>query len=162
MHVKAFDICVLSGELGPKRKQGDYQVPEGFYHIDRFNPSSNFHLSLGIDYPNASDKILGDPQKPGGDIFIHGSCVTVGCLPMTNEGISEIYLYALYARAAGQRDIPVYIFPFEMTDRNLQTYIKRYPAHKTFWENLKKGHDRFIGDRKELAVKIDNKGNYLF
>src|SRR6188768_3895478 len=57
-HLKDYSICSSSGVLGPKRKFGDLQVPEGFYQIDRFNPTSNFHLSLGINYPNASDKAL--------------------------------------------------------------------------------------------------------
>ena len=55
--IKDIDICALSGNLGPKRQQGDLQIPEGFYNIIIFNPSSNFHLSLGLDYPNKSDKI---------------------------------------------------------------------------------------------------------
>lgn len=51
-----YRICARSGQLGPKRKQGDGQVPEGFYYIDRFNPTSNYYLSLGLNYPNLSDK----------------------------------------------------------------------------------------------------------
>ena len=58
--IKDYDICATSGVLGPKRRQGDGQIPEGFYHINKFNPASNFYLSLGINYPNASDKILGE------------------------------------------------------------------------------------------------------
>src|SRR5687767_4805391 len=72
---KSYPFCYASGNLGPKRKQGDLQVPEGFYHVDRFNPSSNFHLSLGVSYPNQSDRILGRKGELGGDIFIHGDCV---------------------------------------------------------------------------------------
>ncbi|MFQ5335778.1 MAG: murein L,D-transpeptidase family protein, partial [Flavobacteriales bacterium] len=66
--LKDYAICFSSGELGPKRQQGDFQVPEGFYYINRFNPVSSFHLSLGINYPNASDRTLGK-SHPGGDIF---------------------------------------------------------------------------------------------
>ena len=71
-----------SGTMGPKRLQGDYQVPEGFYYINEFNPNSNYHLHLGLNYPNASDKILSDSLRPGGDIYIHGSCVSIGCIPL--------------------------------------------------------------------------------
>src|SRR5690606_38541321 len=78
--ILSYKICSRSGQLGPKRKQGDYQVPEGFYYIDRFNPSSNFYLSLGLNYPNAADKRNSKANHLGGDIFIHGSCVTIGCL----------------------------------------------------------------------------------
>src|SRR5688500_16111448 len=74
---KTYRVCALAGTLGPKRMEGDYQVPEGFYYINEFNPRSMYHLSLGLNYPNASDRILSDSIKLGGDIYIHGSCVTV-------------------------------------------------------------------------------------
>src|SRR5690606_23164532 len=61
-------VLAASGKLGPKRKEGDRQVPEGIYYIDRFNPKSKFHLSLGLNYPNKSDRIPGDPDEPGSDI----------------------------------------------------------------------------------------------
>ena len=78
---KTYDICATSGLLGPKRREGDLQIPEGVYYIDRFNPWSHFYLSLGINYPNASDRIRGNRNSPGGDIFIHGSCVTIAAYP---------------------------------------------------------------------------------
>src|ERR1051326_507525 len=99
--VKTYAICSSSGNVGPKRKQGDGQVPEGFYEIERFNPSSNFYLSLGVSYPNASDKILGSKGNLGGDIFIHGSCVTIGCMPITDDKIKEVYLMAVEAKSNG-------------------------------------------------------------
>lgn len=114
-----YRICDISGVAGPKRRQGDGQIPEGFYYIDRFNPASNFYLSLGINYPNSSDRILGNGDHPGGDIFIHGDCVTIGCLPITNDKIKELYLFALEARSAGQLKIPVTIYPVRMTTSNL-------------------------------------------
>jgi len=78
--IKIYQVCRQSGGPGPKRKEGDRQVPEGFYQLDRFNERSKFYLSLGLNYPNASDLILSDPDHPGGDIFIHGDCVSLGCL----------------------------------------------------------------------------------
>src|ERR1700746_2581259 len=54
---KTYNICAESGTLGPKRQQGDGQVPEGFYNVAAFNPYSSYYLSLGVSYPNASDKI---------------------------------------------------------------------------------------------------------
>jgi murein L,D-transpeptidase YafK len=77
---KTYAICNMSGTLGRKYKQGDKQVPEGFYCIERFNPKSNFHLSLGLNYPNQADAFFSDKSNPGGDIFIHGDCVSVGCM----------------------------------------------------------------------------------
>jgi murein L,D-transpeptidase YafK len=99
---KTYKVCAMSGSLGPKRMQGDYQVPEGFYYVNEFNPKSVYHLSLGLNYPNSSDKVLADSLQPGGDIYIHGSCVTTGCIPITNQQIEELYILATYAKNAGQ------------------------------------------------------------
>jgi murein L,D-transpeptidase YafK len=160
-----YAICASSGQLGPKRQEGDGQVPEGFYHIDRFNPLSNFHLSLGINYPNQSDIRKSKATRLGGDIFIHGSCVTIGCLPMTNDKIKEIYLYALYARNNGQKNIPVYLFPFRMTDAKFELFKKQYTENQVlidFWQNLKTGYDIFMTNTKELKAGVDAKGDYNF
>ena len=83
-----YDVCAASGGLGPKIKQGDLQVPEGVYSIDRFNPISSFHLSLGIDYPNTADLKRSAKANPGGDIFIHGACASIGCLAITDQYIN--------------------------------------------------------------------------
>ncbi len=88
--VHTYPIAGMSGALGPKRKEGDLQVPEGFYLIDRFNPQSRFRLSLGLNYPNASDRKRSDAQRPGGDIFIHGDNRSIGCLAMTDSKIDQI------------------------------------------------------------------------
>ena len=163
--IAVYDICASSGELGPKRKQGDGQVPEGFYKIDRFNPASNFYLSLGINYPNQSDRKKSNASNLGGDIFIHGSCVTIGCLPMTDDKIKEIYLYAILARNNGQNNIPVYIFPFRMTDNNFQIYKNQYSKNQgliDFWTNLKSGYDKFVLEKKSLNETVDKSGNYQF
>ena len=141
--ITSFPFCHSSGYLGPKRRRGDYQIPEGFYEIDRFNPESNFHLSLGVNYPNASDKIKSDATKLGGDIFIHGSCVTVGCIPITDDWIEEVYILAVEAKNNGQLSIPVHIFPSRLNENNYQELIKDYPNYKSFWSNLKEGYDYF-------------------
>lgn len=163
--IESYKICALSGELGPKRKQGDYQVPEGFYYIERFNPVSNFYLSLKLNYPNKSDRIKSKYNNLGGDIFIHGDCVTIGCIPMTNDKIKEIYLYAVYAKNNGQNKIPVYIFPFKMTDDNFSYYKKKYSSNTElikFWENLKTGYDKFINNKSDLVFEISETGDYIF
>lgn len=163
--VASYRICSSSGQLGPKRKQGDYQVPEGFYHIDRFNPASSYYLSLGINYPNLSDKKISTAKDPGGDIFIHGACVTIGCLPMTDDKIKEIYLYAMHARNNGQDRIPVYIFPFKMSSQNFEKYKIEYrqnPELIDFWNNILLGYNKFMLEKKELNVSTHNNGDYLF
>jgi murein L,D-transpeptidase YafK len=165
LKIATCDICRSSGKPGPKRQEGDGQVPEGFYHIDRFNPFSNFYLSLGINYPNSSDRKKSQAKRLGGDIFIHGSCVSIGCLPMTDEVIKEIYLYAVFARNNGQNKIPVYIFPFRMTDVNFNAYRQKYSANQeliAFWTNLKTGYDRFEKEKKTLDISVNKNGDYVF
>lgn len=136
----AYRLAGTSGTLGPKRRAGDDQVPEGFYHINRFNPASNYHLSLGLDYPNAADRQHAAPD-PGGDIFIHGSNATIGCLPITDACIRELYVLAVEARAAGQTSIAVHIFPFEMTPESLARRVAS--PHLAFWQSLVAGYQEF-------------------
>ncbi len=163
--LRKYNICARSGGLGPKSKEGDRQVPEGFYHVDRFNPSSNFYLSLGINYPNASDRKRSKASNFGGDIFIHGSCVTIGCLPMTDDKIKEIYLMAVHAKNNGQVKIPVYLFPFKMTSDNMAIYKSRFQNNKgllKFWENSKTGYDLFMKSPQNLKFSVTADGEYKF
>lgn len=165
VHLKNYRFCSTSGKLGPKRKQGDSQIPEGFYIIDRFNPYSNFYLSLGINYPNKSDRILGDDQNPGGDIFIHGNCVTIGCIPITDEWIKELYIIAVEAKNHGQAEIPVHIFPDRLDDENFEKLCHTYqgdPEIIRFWTNLKEGYDHFEINNSIPGTEIDTKGKYIF
>jgi murein L,D-transpeptidase YafK len=150
---RAHDVAAASGVLGPKRIQGDKQVPEGIYYVDRFNPKSNFLLSLGLNYPNEADRVHADKDRPGGDIFIHGNQLSIGCLAMTDEKIEEIYLLALGAREAGQKRIPVHIFPFRMTETNLREH-SRGSEWAEFWSDLKPIYDAFERTKKVPQVKI--------
>ena len=162
--VKEYPICTISGNLGPKRQKGDRQIPEGFYFIDRFNPSSNFYLSLGINYPNRSDKILGVSGNLGGDIFIHGGCVTIGCIPITDDYIKELYWVAVQAKSKGQHKIPVHIFPTKLEDENMERLKKTFPDSETliaFWQNLKVVYDRFEQNQKLPTIRVDERGTYL-
>jgi murein L,D-transpeptidase YafK len=84
---------------------------------------------------------------------------------MTNDKIKEIYLYALYAYNNGQKNIPVYIFPFRMTNVNFEMFKKQYAGNRElvdFWRNLKIGYDKFMTDTRELKAGIDAKGDYNF
>ncbi len=162
---RAYKTCANSGALGPKRAQGDGQVPEGFYEITRFNPMSNYHLSLGVDYPNRSDRILGGKQDLGGDIFIHGNCVTIGCVPIGDDAIEELYMIAVEARAAGQTRIPVHIFPARLDDQGLTRLQSEYATNGrllNFWANLKQGYDYFEQRRRLPVIAVDRMGKYGF
>jgi murein L,D-transpeptidase YafK len=162
--LKEYRICRLSGILGPKREQGDSQVPEGFYVVSGFNPNSNFHLSLKINYPNKSDRILGVRGNLGGDIFIHGNCVTVGCVPITDDWIKEVYLLAVEAHSAGQKSIPVHVFPVRMNEEGMNVLRKNFPADEPlldFWNNLKTGYDYFEKYRLVPSITVDSGGKYV-
>ena len=163
--VKDYRICALSGALGPKRWEGDRQVPEGFYFIDDFNPRSDFYLSMLINYPNYSDLLFGNKQKPGGDIYIHGGCSTVGCLPMTNNVIEEIYIICLNSKLSGQLNIPVHIFPTRFTRNGLNFLGREYgedDEKQKFWVNLKYQYDYFERNHKILPVMYTPDGEYVY
>ena len=158
---RTYDICASSGDLGPKRKEGDGQVPEGFYKIDLFNPTSEYYLSMRINYPNASDVILKEGLSPGGAIMMHGDCVTIGCLPMTDEKIKELYVLCLEAR---NRNTPVYIdiYPAKFTPENLKMLEEGYHKNKmSFWKTLKLGYDYFETNKWLPKINIDAKGKYV-
>ncbi|QPM91448.1 L,D-transpeptidase family protein [Pseudooceanicola algae] len=100
--LKAYDIGLGFAPTGAKQFRGDGKTPEGVYYIDRRNPNSQFHLSVGISYPNPNDLAFAQAngQNAGGDIFIHGkpdkyrnagNDWTAGCIAVTNEEIEEIY-----------------------------------------------------------------------
>ncbi len=162
---KTYKVCALSGALGPKRIEGDYQVPEGFYYINEFNPKSTYHLSLGLNYPNASDQLLSDSLKPGNDIFIHGSCVTVGCIPIQNNQIEELYLLASYAHDQGQDFIPVHIFPVRYNVEKSREYLSRAskddPGYQIFSNRLKEVFDYFEQNKKIPLISVNKKGEYI-
>ncbi len=164
--LKTYTVCSASGEVGPKRRMGDYQVPEGFYVINRWNPQSNFYLSLGINYPNASDLILSDKKNPGGDIFIHGNCVSIGCMAMTDSMIKEMYVAFVEAKNAGQAQIPVHIFPSRLigaaTWNQLQAAYDGDKALVSFWKNLQPGYEWFETKKTLPKVTVDTKGTYRF
>lgn len=162
---KTYRVCALSGSLGPKRWEGDRQVPEGLYFINHFNPKSDFFLSMLVSYPNYSDMVLGNKEKPGGDIYIHGACYTVGCLPMTDPIIKELYVLCLNARFQGQNNIPIHIFPTRFSKVSVGFLGKEYGEDETkhrFWLNLKAGYDYFEKNKKILPAMYTKEGKYVF
>lgn len=161
--IKTYNICAVSGLLGPKREKGDRQVPEGFYFISDFNPKSEYFLSLELNYPNYSDHALGK-TKLGGDIYIHGGCVTIGCLPMTNDGIQEIYTVCMNARINGQINIPVHIYPTRLNKDGINylnhEYVNDVPKMQ-FWSELKPEFEYFEKTHKLLPVMYTPEGRYV-
>lgn len=162
--VRTFPICASSGELGPKRMEGDLQVPEGFYTINHFNPFSTYYLSMGISYPNESDKKLGVKGKLGGAIYIHGKCCTIGCIPITDEYIKELYVMGVEAKNNGQANIPVHIFPFRMDGDNWDNFEVKFPdlkQHVEFWKNIQPGYQYFEKNKTLPKVTVAADGKYV-
>jgi murein L,D-transpeptidase YafK len=161
---KTYSVCALAGTMGPKRMQGDYQVPEGFYYINEFKPNSLYHLSLGLNYPNASDKIISRNVDPGGDIYIHGNCVTIGCIPIQDPQIEELYIIAMGAKSSGQDFIPVHIFPIRFDNPKSVAYFdkitKDQPDVQKFAATLKEAFDYFEKEKKLPVIVINAKGDY--
>jgi murein L,D-transpeptidase YafK len=159
-----FKIYAMSGTLGPKRQQGDCQVPEGFYYISDFNPVSSYHLSLGINYPNESDNKLSTAAKKGDNIYIHGARASAGCLAMSNYYIEDIYIYAVKAKTNGQQKIPVHIFPFKMTKENMERFghYQQFAKNQKLWNNLLTGYNMFEKNNRLPEVSVGNDGYYNF
>lgn len=100
--LKTYNVGLGFEPLGHKEIKGDGKTPEGDYRVDRRNPNSEFHLSIGINYPNAEDRAYAksNSKNPGGDIFIHGrpwkyrkggTDWTAGCVAVTNSEMEEVY-----------------------------------------------------------------------
>jgi murein L,D-transpeptidase YafK len=162
--VRSFEVCAASGALGPKRKQGDLQVPEGFYRVSLFNPRSDFHLSLGVSYPNAADRHHSRGVAPGNAIMVHGNCVTVGCLPLQDGPIEDLYLAAMMARDNGQQTIPIHLFPCRLDETECQDKLavlaKDRPDLASFWAGLRPGHDAFAATGAPPVVRANRDGTY--
>ena len=176
---KTYQVCKMSGRVGPKLKSGDYQAPEGFYQVTarQLNPNSQYHLAFNVGYPNAFDRQNG---RTGSAIMVHGDCVSIGCFAMTNKGIEEIYGYVAAALKNGQREVPVHIFPFRMSEGAIAResggggFASLFAARDTettlasgagqwgdFWRDLKKGYDLFERTG-EPPLAYACKGRYAF
>ena len=161
--VKKFPICEVSGEIGPKRRSHDLQVPEGFYHISKLNPYSRYYLSLQINYPNASDSIRGVRGRLGNEIFIHGECLSSGCIAITNDKIKELFVYCVEAYNSGQEEIGLTIFPAQLTDGSYSGLTTRYSKSKdkiSLWADLKKSYDLFNQTGVPSTVKFLRDGSH--
>jgi murein L,D-transpeptidase YafK len=156
--LKTYDICKWSGELGPKKKEGDRQAPEGFYTITpaQMNPNSNYHLAFNLGYPNAFDRAHG---RTGSHLMVHGACSSRGCYSMEDEQIQEIYTLARLAFQGGQREFQVQAFPFRMTPENMAKH--RHDENFAFWQMLKEGYDNFEVLRQPPKIDVCSK-RYVF
>ncbi len=156
--LKTFPMCRWSGQLGPKVREGDRQVPEGFYNVTQgaMNPNSSFYLSFNVGYPNNFDRQLG---RTGAHIMVHGDCSSMGCFAMTDGQVADIYALSREAFAGGQTAIQMQSLPFRMTPENMAKY--RNDPHMAFWKNLKQGNDHFEVTQRPVQTAACN-GRYGF
>lgn len=128
--IKEYPFTAYSGKLGPKLQQGDRQIPEGIYQVAYLNPNSSYHLSIKVNYPNAFDKAktkFSNDADMGGDIFIHGKAATIGCIPIGDQAIEEVFMLTKHAFNSG---VKVIISPRDFRVN------PNYPEIKAIdWEN---------------------------
>lgn len=155
--VNSFPICNFSGGLGPKRLEGDFKSPEGFYSVNarHLKPDSKYYRAINIGFPNDYDKAQG---YSGAYLMIHGECKSIGCYAMTNTYMDEIYRYVEAAFAYGQTQVDISIYPFRMTEQNLQRH--RSSSYINFWHQLKPGYDYFVQNHQPPMVSVAN-GQYV-
>jgi murein L,D-transpeptidase YafK len=156
--LKTYPICRWSGDLGPKKKEGDRQAPEGFYMITpaHMNPNSSYYLAFNTGFPNAYDKSWG---YTGSELMVHGDCSSRGCYAMTDEQIQEIYALGRESFFGGQRAFQLQAFPFRMTALNMAKH--RNNPNFAFWKMIKEGYDNFEASRQEPKVAVCEK-RYVF
>lgn len=156
--IAAYDICKISGKLGPKFTEGDRQSPEGFYTVrpGQMNPNSSYHLAFNIGYPNTYDRANG---RTGSNLMVHGACSSSGCFSMTDAQIEEIYAFARDAFKGGQTEFQVQSYPFRMTAANMARY--RSDPNYQFWAMLKEGYDHFEITKVPPKVDVCEK-RYIF
>jgi murein L,D-transpeptidase YafK len=156
--LKTYPICRWSGDLGPKKKEGDRQAPEGFYTITpgQMNPASNYYLAFNTGFPNAYDRAWG---YTGSELMVHGDCSSRGCYAMTDEQIQEIYALARESFFGGQNAFQLEAFPFRMTALNMAKH--RNNPNFAFWKMLKEGYDNFEATKHEPKVAVCEK-RYVF
>ncbi len=125
--LKTYPIRAASGVLGPKLKQGDYQVPEGLYRVESLNPNSRFHLSLRLNYPNEFDRAKAEIDgrtRLGGDIMIHGNQVSIGCLAMGDEAAEDLFILVA---ETGKENVTIILSPVDFRVRGLPMEMPPLP-----------------------------------
>ncbi len=146
-----FPICKWSGRLGPKLKEGDRQAPEGFYSVKRSNlhPHSSNYLAFNLGFPNAYDRAH---RRTGSYLMVHGDCRSIGCYAMTDPAIAVIYRLVEAALKNGQESVPVHIYPFRMTAKNLSRRAKS--KWHSFWRQLRPAWQSFEKTKQVPQIKV--------
>lgn len=134
--IKTYNFTAFSGKIGPKLKNGDKQIPEGIYTMEYLNPNSRYHLSLKVSYPNAFDleKAKADGRTDlGGDIMIHGKKVSIGCIPIGDQNIEEVFTLA--AKSTNQK-FPIIISPTDFRKNSNFPNIENIDWEKELYSDI--------------------------
>ncbi len=187
-------VCAVDNQPSPKLQRGDGKTPEGFYNCDLLYGSSYSFMWINLnrdkisnfgnvgngcssfkictDYPHSIDrrrtqKNVGNSTSTGGEICIHGNCVTAGCISFENENFLPVFLAASHHNKTAYGKIKIHIFPFRFTEEN-KTYFSKnaYSEMKKddlikFWDELEKGYNLFEKTRKALNVSYSGE-NYNY
>jgi len=137
IYITTYPFTAFSGHLGPKLREGDRQIPEGIYKIGYLNPNSKFHLSININYPNAFDKKVAKKEKRtnlGSAIMIHGNAVTIGCIPIGDDKIEELYHLV---EKVGIKNTKVILAPIDFRHREVKIGKNRHTWVRELYDNIK-------------------------
>ncbi|MBI5219333.1 MAG: hypothetical protein HY958_10430 [Bacteroidia bacterium] len=190
-HIKTIKICAFDGEPGPKLTTSDGKTPEGFYYCDisygskywwmwmKLTPddvdksgeaSRGSSFKMCINYPNAADaertKKFMKGKNPGGEICIHGNCVSAGCISFKNRAFLPVYYFATKHNTAKYGKLQIHIFPFRFTEKLKSRYCDSYSkidgkSLKSFWDNLEEGYRLFNKNHRLLNFSYQQ-DKYIF
>jgi murein L,D-transpeptidase YafK len=148
VYITTYPFTAFSGRLGPKFREGDRQIPEGIYRVGYLNPNSKFHLSININYPNKFDREMARREKRtnlGSAIMIHGNAVTVGCIPIGDEKIEELYHLV---EKVGIQNTKVILAPIDFRYREVKIGKSKHPWVKELYKEITKEMKAYQKDNK--------------
>ncbi|MCF7955578.1 MAG: L,D-transpeptidase family protein [Phycisphaerae bacterium] len=137
VEITSYRFTGYSGRLGPKLREGDGQIPEGVYDITALNPQSSFYLSIRVEYPNDFDKRIAASEgrtNLGGDIYIHGGSATIGCIPIGNDNIEELFYLV---EQTGLKNTGIVITPHDLTNVDIDKQQYQLPWQKELYKDIK-------------------------
>jgi hypothetical protein len=146
--IRSIKVLAASGDLGPKLRKGDNQVPEGVYAVESLNPNSKFHVSLRVSYPNAFDREKGrldGRQSLGGDIMIHGGAASIGCLAVGDEAAEDIFVLTADLEL---QNVTIVLCPTDLRVKNL-------PEHGYDWPSW---YPELVAQLKEQLTRLPKTG----
>ncbi len=141
--VHTYPILGMSGDIGPKLRQGDMQVPEGIYRADFLNANSRFHLSIRLNYPNEFDRAQAQAEgraELGSDIMIHGTSASIGCLAMGNQAAEDLFILAALS---GREQVEIVVSPTDFRRHPVRTPDGAPAWLPVLYGNIKAALSRF-------------------